>query len=101
MRTRHVVTVQRTKEKRGTAGQRERENDGEPIAVRGNMHELDADEVQLWGDRGHETKKFFCKSWPGDIFSIVTYAGKTWDQVAPEMRFGFTHPHIEVILRKR
>jgi hypothetical protein len=95
--------VQRTKEVRGSAGQRERENDGDPIPLRGNMHELDAEEIQFWGDRQRVTKKFFYygKTWPGDIFSKITFDGSDWDQVAPAKMFGFTRKHIEVILRER
>jgi hypothetical protein len=102
MRPHHTLVVQPTKKKDGSAGQRERENDGDPVNVRGTYHPLSADEVKLWGDSERETGKFFCKSWPGDLYSVITFRGSVWDQVAAEVfDIGSSTKHIEVVIRRR
>jgi hypothetical protein len=103
MRRRHTLTVQPRKRKDGSAGQRELENDGEPVDVKGNRHPLSEEDIRLWGDSAKETVKYFCDTWPGDIYSTITIAGEPWDQVAPARVHGLGQNtrHVEVILRKR
>ena len=95
--------VQRKKRKDGSAGQRELEDDGTPVKVRGNKHPLSQEELRLWGDSKLETIKYFCASWPGDIYSAITIDGEPWDQVAPAEVHGLGQAtrHVEVVLRKR
>jgi len=102
MRAHHSLTVQKTKKKLGSAGQRERESDGDPVTVRGNYHPLSDEEIQLWGDSERETGKWFSKTWPGDLYSVITFRGHTWDQVAMEtFDIGSSTKHIEVVIRRR
>jgi hypothetical protein len=103
MQRHHTVTVQRRKRVPGSAGQKELENTGAPIPVRGNAHPLSTEEIRAYGDRAGELRKFFCRAWPGDMFSELTFDGGTWDQVEPEHTHGLGHltKHVEVIIRRR
>jgi hypothetical protein len=103
MRAHHRLTVQLRTRQEGSAGQSEYIPSGEPIEVRGNIHPLSQEEIQLWGDSARETIKWFCKTWPGDIHSEVTLRDAKWDQVAPAAVFdlGKTTKHVEVVLRRR
>lgn len=103
MRYRDSLVVQKRKKAPGSAGQRELVNDGSPVTVVGNMHPLDTSEIEFYGTRASDTRKWFCKSWPGDMFSEITYDGAKWDQVDPEKvhKLGQATRHIEVIVRKR
>jgi hypothetical protein len=102
-RPRHVVSVQKMRSETGSVGQLERVKDGRPVNVRGTLHPLDATEIQFYGDRGTETRKFFCNVWPGGMNAVVTFEGATWDQVEPveSHRIGQMTKHVEVILRRR
>jgi hypothetical protein len=103
MRYQHAVVVQKRKRVPGSAGQKELVNDGSPIIVRGNVHPLSEDEIRALGDRAVETRKFFCRTWPGDMFSALAYDGGTWDQVEPAQTHGLGHltKHVEVLIRRR
>lgn len=103
MRYRRIASVQRRVERKGKAGQVEYVDDGLPIPVRGNLYPLTTDEVQFYGDRGTDTRKWFCQVWPGDMHSRITLDGAEWDQVEPAKTFdaGVRSRHVEVILRKR
>lgn len=103
MRRAHTAVVQRRVKTAGSAGQAEYVNDGDPVTVRGNRHPLTQEEIRLWGDSARVTEKFFCNSWPGDMFSVITIDGDPWDQVAPAERHGLGQAtrHDEVVLRKR
>ncbi len=105
MRKRHTLLVQPREKFKGSAGQTEYRNVGDPVEVRGNVHPLSAEEVQLFGDRAVDTRKFFYfgPSWPGDMFCEITFEGVKWDQVAPapHMDLGLRTAHFEVLIRKR
>lgn len=103
MRRKHTITVQPREYVKGSAGQRELQDVGDPIVVRGNRHPLSQEEIRLWGDSAKETVKYFCDTWPGNIYSGITIAGEAWDQVAPAEvhSLGQNTKHVEVILRKR
>jgi hypothetical protein len=103
VRRAHTAIVQNRTKGTGSAGQAEYVNAGAPITVRGNRHPLTQEEIRLWGDSAKVTEKFFCNSWPGDMFSEITIDGEPWDQVAPVERHGLGQAtrHDEVVLRKR
>lgn len=103
MQAHHTLTIQNKKSVRGSAGQSEYVDDGPPIKVRGNLHPLSSDELQLWGDTNRQTRKWFGKTWPADTHSEITFDGELWDQVAPAEKFdiGQRTKHFEVVLRKR
>jgi hypothetical protein len=103
MRYLDTVSVQLREKVAGSAGQAEWSDAGDPVTVRGNVHPLEADEIVYWGDHGRDMRKLFCKSWPGDIHSVISWDGAAWDQVAPEQLFkiGQSTKHVEVILRRR
>lgn len=103
MRPRHLFYVQNRKIIEGSAGQDEFENVGQPIKVRGTAHPLDETEIQLYGDTGIETRKVFAPSWPGSIYSVITFDGGTWDQQWPaeSHSIGQRTKHHEVVIRRR
>lgn len=74
-----------------------------PLVIACNVRPLNADEVQLWGDRGSDTRTVFADAWPFDIHSILTFEGATWNQVEPAKNFdyGAATRHHEVVIRKR
>ena len=102
-RQRHTVSVQKRKSKTGSANQKEYENDGAPVIIPGTYHPLSAEEILVWGTSTRETGKFFCRSWPGDIHSRITFRGAQWDQVAPAeiSDIGQNTKHVVVVLRRR
>jgi hypothetical protein len=102
MRARHTLVVQ-NRERVRTKGHEELQPTGEPISVRGTVHPLDAAEIQFYGDRALETRKFFGPSWPGNIDCRITFDGDEWDQVEPAAVHGIGQAsrHVEVIIRRR
>lgn len=102
MQYRHRLTVQPRKKVTGKAGQAEFVNDGTPTDVPGNLRPLSVEEIDFYGERNRELRKYFCKTWPGDINAAITGRGAVWDQVSAEtFDYGSRTQHVEVVLRKR
>lgn len=102
---RHALTVQPYKQAPGSSGQAEWVVDGDPVQVRGNVHPLDADEIQFFGERARDMRKVFYygRTWPGDIHCRIEFDGVEWDQAEPERHFdlGYRTQHFEVMIRRR
>ena len=105
MRPRHTLIVQKRKPAptAGSVGQAVYVADGTPVPVRGNVHPLTTEEIRNYGDQAKDLRKFFCRAWPGDMFSEITFEGDKYDQVEPVKKHDLGHltKHAEVILRRR
>jgi hypothetical protein len=103
MRRKHTLVVRPRDRVEGSAGQSELGPLQDPVNVLANVRPLSADEIIQWGDRGRDTRKVFCDSWPGSMDATIAWGGASWDQVAPEQVFdyGTATQHVELIIRKR
>ncbi len=103
MRYLETLTVQPRKQQTGSANQVEWVDDGDPVTVAGNAHPLDQAEIVNFGDVGQDLRRWFCRSWPGDMHSVLTFEGDPWEQAEPAARhkIGRGTRHVEVVIRRR
>jgi hypothetical protein len=103
MRTRSRALVQSRRQQRGSANQVELVAEGIPIPVRGNLYPLSAADRQFYGDQASVTRRWFSRTWPGDMFNEVTIDGLVYDQEGPAVWHGagVNSRHWEVVLQMR
>ncbi|MBZ6375764.1 MAG: hypothetical protein LBE67_12395 [Kocuria palustris] len=59
---------------------------GDPILVRGNVHQLSAEEAVAYGVQATETYMVTARNWPGDHRTRVFWDGRWWDQIGEPAR---------------
>lgn len=102
-RPRHTVTVQPYKRIPGTVGQDELAPDGDPVAVRCNVHLLSSSELVSFGVREFVDGSITATRWPWDENTRITYDGYEYDQDAAAVAYkmGGRTQHFQIGIRRR
>ncbi len=102
MRYRDRVLLQLREPGRGSLNQKELVDTGDPVPLKCNVYPISVDEQQFYGRSAGDVRKLFCRSWPGNLDTIVTFEGDVWD-VEPAQPFGAGRNtrHVEVVIKRR
>ena len=97
----HVVTVQ-ARHPVTTAHGTAFEHVGKPVDVPCTVRAVSAAETNVDGLTALTMRRIVARDWPGDIYSLVTWGGDTWQQQGDAQLFDGSPAtrHWEVFLRK-
>lgn len=97
----HVVTVQPRKPQKTSHGT-SFVNNGDPVEVACIVRAVSASESNVDGLTAQTLRRVVSREWPGDIYSLVSWGGDTWQQQGDAQAFDGSARtrHWEVLLRK-
>lgn len=77
-------------------------DDGAPVLVPCTIRALSAEESEALGVTATTVYRLICRSWPGDINSLITWNGALYEPIGDPLRFDGSArtAHFEVRLKR-